>query len=75
LTVEGEMSTPRDVQGRVPPHSGLSFNTLGQAGTLRLQTPVVYLGPFPDDTSIYETNNKEDYVLRRLQRGLGPMKR
>jgi hypothetical protein len=35
-----------------------------------LQTPDVYLGLFADDTCIYATDRKEDYVLRKLQRGL-----
>jgi hypothetical protein len=34
------------------------------------QTPGVYLGLFADDTCIYATDRKEDYVLRKLQRGL-----
>jgi hypothetical protein len=34
------------------------------------QTPGVYLGLFADDTSIYATDRKEGYVLRKLQRGL-----
>jgi hypothetical protein len=34
------------------------------------QTLGVYLGLFADDTCIYATDRKEDYVLRKLQRGL-----
>jgi hypothetical protein len=36
------------------------------------QTPGVYLGLFADDTCIqvYATDCKEDYVLRKLKRGL-----
>jgi hypothetical protein len=34
------------------------------------QTPGVYLGLFPDDTHIYETDHKEGYVLRKLQQGV-----
>jgi hypothetical protein len=34
------------------------------------QTTVVYLGFFVDDTCIYETDRKEGYILRKLQRGL-----
>jgi hypothetical protein len=29
-----------------------------------------HLAPFADDTSLYATERKEDYVLRKLQRGL-----
>jgi hypothetical protein len=34
------------------------------------QTPGAYLGLFVDDTCIYATDHKQDYVLRKLQRGL-----
>jgi hypothetical protein len=34
------------------------------------KTPGVYLGLFADDTCIYATDCKEDYVHRKLQRGL-----
>jgi hypothetical protein len=34
------------------------------------QTPGVYLGLSADDTHIYVTDRKEDYVLSKLQRGL-----
>jgi hypothetical protein len=34
------------------------------------QTPGVFLSPFGSDTCIYVTDRIEDYVLRKLQRGL-----
>jgi hypothetical protein len=34
------------------------------------QTPGFYLGLFADDTSMYVTDRKECYILRKLQRGL-----
>jgi hypothetical protein len=34
------------------------------------QTPGVYLGLFADDTCIYVRDNKEVYVLRKLQQDL-----
>jgi hypothetical protein len=37
------------------------------------QTPGVYLALFADDTSLYATERKEGYVLRKLQRSLNPI--
>jgi hypothetical protein len=37
------------------------------------QTPGVNLALFADDTCLYATEHKEDYVLRKLQRGLNSM--
>jgi hypothetical protein len=34
------------------------------------QTPGVFLGLFADDTSIYATDHRHGYILRKLQRGL-----
>jgi hypothetical protein len=34
------------------------------------QTPGVYLGLLADDTSVYATERKASYVLRKIQRGL-----
>jgi hypothetical protein len=37
------------------------------------QTPGVYLALFADDTCLYATDRKEDFVVRKLQRGLSSM--
>lgn len=37
------------------------------------QTPGAYLALFADDSSIYPTDRKEHYVIRKLQRGLSSM--
>jgi hypothetical protein len=72
VSVEGEMTAPRDIQPGVPQGSALPppptlyniyFNDMPQ-------TPGVYLGLFAEDTCIYATDRKEVYVLRKLQRGL-----
>jgi hypothetical protein len=65
ISVEDEMSTPRDIQQgyhKVPfcPHTVHDTP----------QTPSVYLGLFADDTCIYATDREEGYVLSKLQRGL-----
>jgi hypothetical protein len=37
------------------------------------QTPGVQLALFADDTCLYTTDRKEDFVVRKLQRGLSSM--
>jgi hypothetical protein len=65
VSVEGELSTPRDIQAgfRPVPHTVHINDTP--------QTPGVYLGLFADDTCIYAIGREEGYVLRNLERGLG----
>jgi hypothetical protein len=70
VSVEGELSTPRDIQAGVPQGSVLSFTLYSLYINDMPQTPGVYLGQFVDDTCIYATHRKEGYVLRKLQRGL-----
>jgi hypothetical protein len=69
--VEGELSTPRDIQAGVPQGTVLS-STLYINDTT--QTPGVNLALFADDTCIYTTDREDGYVLRKLQRGLISMK-
>jgi hypothetical protein len=68
--VEGELSTPRDIEAGVPQGSALSPTLYSLCINDTPQTFGVYLGLFADDTCIYATDRKEGYVLRKLQRGL-----
>jgi len=72
LMVEGELSTPWDIQAEVPQGSVLC--SLYKNDTP--QTPGVYLAPFVDDTCIYSTNQKkvmfiENYSSVSLQWSCG----
>jgi hypothetical protein len=68
--VEGELSTPRDIQAGVPQGSVLSLTLYSLYINDTPQMPGVYLGIFADGTCTYATDHKEGYVLRKLQRGL-----
>jgi hypothetical protein len=67
VSVEGEMSTPRDLQAKVPQGSALSPNLYSLYINDTPEAPGVYLGLFADDTCINATDRKEGYVLRKLQ--------
>jgi hypothetical protein len=58
---------PRDIRGGVPQGSVLSPTLYRAYINDTPQTSDVYLGLFADDT-----DRKEGYVLRKLQRGLRP---
>jgi hypothetical protein len=70
VSVEGEISVPKDMQAGVPQGSVLSPILYSLYINDRHQTPGIYLGLFADDTCTYATERKEGYVLRKLQRGL-----
>jgi hypothetical protein len=72
VSVEGEMSTPRDIQAEVPQSSILSptFYSIYMYINDNPQTHGVYVGLFADDICIYSTDHKDGYVLRMLQRDL-----
>jgi hypothetical protein len=70
VSVEGELSTPRDIQAVVPQGSVLPPTLYSLYINDTPQTPGVYLGLLADGTCIYATDRKESYVLRKLQRGL-----
>jgi hypothetical protein len=67
-SVDGEMSTPRDIQAGVQQGSVLSPIFYSIYMNYTPQTHRVYLGLFADDTCIlvYATDRKEGYVLRML---------
>jgi hypothetical protein len=69
VSVEGELSTPRDIEAGVPQRSFLS-PTLYSPYINDTPPPGVYLRLFADDTCTYATDRKEGYVLRKFQRGL-----
>jgi hypothetical protein len=72
LSVEGEMSTPRYMQARVPQGR---VESLAQYKFINdtHQTPGVNLALFADDICLYATDLKVGYVLRKIQRGLNSM--
>jgi hypothetical protein len=70
VSVEGELSMPREMQAGVPQGSVLSPTLYNLYIDDTPQTIVVNLTLFADDTCLYATERKEDYVLRKLQRGL-----
>jgi hypothetical protein len=73
VSVEGEMSKPRYMQAGVPQGSVLSPTLYTLYINDTPQTPGVNLALFADDTCLYATDLKEDYVLRKIQRGLDSM--
>jgi len=68
--VEGELSTPRDIQVRVP--QGLVLSPILYSIYINdtSEFPGLYLALFTDDIRIYSIDRKEGHVLRKLQRGL-----
>jgi hypothetical protein len=66
VSVEGEMSTPKDNASR----DAARFRFVPY--TVQSQTIGVHLALFSDDTCLYATKRKEGYVLK-LQRGLNSM--
>jgi hypothetical protein len=73
VSVEGELSTPREIQAGVPQGSVLAPTVYSLYINDTPRTPGVHLELFADDTCIYATDSKESYVLRKLQRGINAM--
>jgi hypothetical protein len=71
VEVEGEVSTPKDIQATLPQGSILSPTLYSMYINDMPQTPGVYLGLFTSDTCTYATDRKEGYILRKMQRVLG----
>jgi hypothetical protein len=73
--VEGEMSTPREMQAGVPQVSVLApiLYILYISDIPRISG--VHMALFADDTCIYTTDRNENYVKRKLQRGLNTMEK
>jgi hypothetical protein len=73
VSVEGEMSTPREMQTGVPQGSVLA-PILYNLDIIDIpRTPGVHLALFADDTCIYTTDGNKNYVIRKFQRGLNTM--
>jgi retron-type reverse transcriptase len=70
VSVEGEMSTPREMQAGVPQGSVLSPTLFNLYINDSPQTRGVHLALFADDTCLYATDRKEGFIVRKLQRGL-----
>jgi hypothetical protein len=74
VSVEGGMSTKRIMQAGVPQGSVLCTKLFNMyLNDTPKTTGGVYLTLFADDTCLYATEHKEDYVLRKLQRGRNTM--
>ncbi|PNF28984.1 hypothetical protein B7P43_G15105 [Cryptotermes secundus] len=73
VSVEGEMSTPREMQSGVPQGLVLSHTLFSLYINDAPQTHGVHLAPFADDTCPYTTDGKEGFIVRKLQRGLSSM--
>jgi hypothetical protein len=73
VSVEGEMSTPREMQAGVPQGSVLSPTLFNMYINDAPQTHGVQLSLFAGDTCLYASDRKEGFVVRKLQRGLTSM--
>jgi hypothetical protein len=70
VSVEGEMSTLREMTAGVPQGSVFSPTLYNIYVNDPPQTPGVYLALFEDDTCLYATDRKEGFIVRKPQRGL-----
>jgi hypothetical protein len=73
VSVEGELSTPREIQAGVPQGSVLAPTLYSLYINNTPRTQGVHLALFADDTYLYATDSRESCVLRKLQRGLNAM--
>jgi hypothetical protein len=73
VSVEGEMSTPREMQAGVPQGSVLSPTLLNLYINDAPLTRGVHLALFADVTCLYATARKEGFIIRKFQRGLSSM--
>jgi hypothetical protein len=67
VSVEREMSTPRELRAGVPQGSVLSPTLYNMYINGAPQTPGVYLALFADDTCLYATDCTYGFVRRKLQ--------
>jgi hypothetical protein len=73
VSVEGELSTPRQIDAGVPQGSVLAPTLYSLYINDTSQTSRVQLALFADDTCMYATEGKEGYVLKKLQHCLTAM--
>jgi hypothetical protein len=70
VSVESEMSTPREMQAGVPQGSVLFPTLFNLYINDAPQTHGVHMALFVDDACLYATDLKEGSIVRKLQRGL-----
>jgi hypothetical protein len=74
INTPSEITTPREIRAEVPQDSVLSHILCNMyINNSAPQTSGVYLALFADDTSLYATDSKEDFVVRKFQRCLSSM--
>jgi hypothetical protein len=75
VSVEGEMSTPREMQAGVPQGSVLppSLFIMYKIDAPPPKTHGMHLALFAGDTRLYVTDRKDDFVVRKLHCGLSSM--
>jgi hypothetical protein len=73
MSVEGELSTPREIQAGVPQGSVLAPTLYSLYINYTPRTQGVHLALFADDTCLYATDHRGSFVLRKLQRRLNAM--
>jgi hypothetical protein len=73
VSVGDEMSTPREMQAGMPQVVVLSSTLFNMYINDAPQTYGVHLALFADDTCLYATDRKEDFIVRKFQRGLSSM--
>jgi hypothetical protein len=73
VSVEGEMSTPREMQAVVPEGSVLSPTLYNMYINDAPQTHGVHLALFADDTCLFESDRKRGFIVRKLQPGFSSM--
>jgi hypothetical protein len=73
VSVEGEISAPRVMQAGLSQGSVLSPTLVNMYTNDAPQTLGVHLALFADDTSLYVTDRKQWFVVRKLQCGLSSM--
>jgi phage-related protein len=68
FSVEGKMSTPREMQAEVPQGSFLSPTAHSMYINDALETPGVHLPLFADDTCLYATDRNEGCYQKTAER-------
>jgi hypothetical protein len=75
FSIVGQMSTPNEMRAMVPEGYILSPTLYNMYINDSPQTPGVYLALFADDTPLYATDRKQNFVVRKLQCGLNSIEK